>query len=200
MKYQNIFSNCNYPENEESVHENAPKNNACVEIGRGWQLEKLDPGKHRQFNNTGQQNLTFFLVPQTSTDELSSTFYAEFRYVYRIFLSGKVSKIQRNLNVQNSTLRALETSRNFPLKCRGVWLSPVFGIRYIHLQCPVIVCQHTRGWLALVLLFHSHNVFVKSITVFVNDFAEIFWKKSKCDSRMWIFRIILHPIALYEVN
>ena len=60
----------------------------------------------------GQQNLTFFLIPQT--------FYAEFRYVYRIFLSGKVSKIQRNLNVQNSTLHFHETGRNFPLKCRGV--------------------------------------------------------------------------------
>jgi len=40
-------------------------------------------------NNTGQQNLT-------SIDELSSTFYAEFRNVYRIFLSGRFSKIQRN--------------------------------------------------------------------------------------------------------
>jgi hypothetical protein len=33
------------------------------------------------YNYTGQQNLTFF-VPQTSTGELSSTFYAEFRYIY----------------------------------------------------------------------------------------------------------------------
>jgi len=53
------------------------------------------------------------------------------------FLSGKVSKIQRNLHVQNSTLRAHETGRNFPLKCWGVWLLPVFGVRYIPLQCPV---------------------------------------------------------------
>jgi len=51
-----------------------------------------------------------FLVPRTSLDELSGTFYGELRYVYRIFLSGKVSKIQMNLNVQNSTLRAHETS------------------------------------------------------------------------------------------
>jgi hypothetical protein len=29
---------------------------------------------------------------------------------------GKFSKIQRNLNVQNSTLCAHETGRNFPLK------------------------------------------------------------------------------------
>jgi len=43
---------------------------------------------------TGQQNLTFFLVPRTSIGELSSTFYAEFRYVDRIFLSGRVSKIE----------------------------------------------------------------------------------------------------------
>jgi len=70
-------------------------------------------------HNTGQQNLTFF-VPQTSMGEISSTFYAEFRYVHRIFLSGRVSKIQRNIHVQNSTLCAHETSRNFPLKCRGV--------------------------------------------------------------------------------
>ena len=50
-------------------------------------------------NNTRQQNLTFFLGPRTSIGEFSSTFYAEFRYVYRVFLSGRVSKIQRNLNV-----------------------------------------------------------------------------------------------------
>ena len=71
-------------------------------------------------NYTGQQNLTFFFVPPTSIDELISTFYAEFRHVHRIFLSGRVSKIQGNLNVQNNTLPARETGRNFPLKCRGV--------------------------------------------------------------------------------
>jgi len=72
-------------------------------------------------NNTGQQNLTFFFfVPQTSIDELSSTIYAEFKYVYRIFLSDRFSKIQRNLNVQDRTLRAYESGRNFSLKCRGV--------------------------------------------------------------------------------
>jgi len=65
-------------------------------------------------NYTGQQNLNF-LVPRTSIDELSSTFYGEFRYVYRIFLSGRFSKIQRNLYVQNSSLRAHETNRNFLL-------------------------------------------------------------------------------------
>jgi len=47
-------------------------------------------------NYTGQQNLAFFFVPRTLIDEHSSTFYAEFRYVNRIFLSGMVSKIQRN--------------------------------------------------------------------------------------------------------
>ena len=65
-------------------------------------------------------NLTFFFVPRTSIYELSSTFFAQFRYVYRIFLSGRVSKIQGNLSVQNSTLCAHETGRNFPLKCRSV--------------------------------------------------------------------------------
>jgi len=64
---------------------------------------------------TGQQNLTFFFVPQTSIGELSSTFYAECRYVYRIFLSGRVSEILRNSNVQNSTLRAHGTGWNLPL-------------------------------------------------------------------------------------
>ena len=49
---------------------------------------------------TGQQNSTFFFVLRTSIGELSSTFYAEFRYAYRIFLSGRVSKIQRTLFVQ----------------------------------------------------------------------------------------------------
>ena len=89
---------------------------------------------HPSKNNTGQQNLTFFFCPRTLIDEFSNTFYAEFRYVYRILLSGRVSKIQRNLNVQNSTLLAHETGRNF---------SPVFGVRYIHFQCPAIVCQYT---------------------------------------------------------
>ena len=70
------------------------------------------------FDYTGQQNLNFF-VPGTSIDELISTFYSEFRYVHIIFLSGRVSKIQSNLNVQNSTLGAHKTVRNFPLKCRG---------------------------------------------------------------------------------
>ena len=37
--------------------------------------------------------------------------------------------------------------------------------------------------------------------MFVTGFAEIFWeKKSKWDSKKWIYRLILHPIALYEVN
>ena len=31
--------------------------------------------------------------------------------------------------------------------------------------------------LALVPLFHSHNILVKSFTVFDIDFAEIFWEK-----------------------
>jgi len=38
-------------------------------------------------------NKIYFFVPRTSIDELSSYFYAKFRYVYRIFLSSKVSKI-----------------------------------------------------------------------------------------------------------
>ena len=116
----------------------------------------------------------FFFGPRTSTVELSSTFYAEFRYVYRIFLPGRVSKIQRTQLVQNSTLGTNETGRNLPLKCRGVWLLPVIGLGYIPLQCPAIVCHHTWGPLVLVPLFHSQNVLVKSFTMFVTDFAEIF--------------------------
>jgi len=54
--------------------------------------------------------------------------------------------------------------------------------------------------LAFVPLFHSCNVLVNSFTVFVTDFAEIFWKKFKFDYRKWIFRLILCPIALYEVK
>jgi hypothetical protein len=64
-----------------------------------------------QDNYTCQQDLTFF-VPRTSVGELSSTFYAKFRYVCRIFLSGRISKLQRNLNVQSRTLTH-ETDRNF---------------------------------------------------------------------------------------
>jgi len=47
------------------------------------------PLLHVYDDYTGQQNLTFFFVPRTSIDELSSTFYAEFKYVNRIFLSGR---------------------------------------------------------------------------------------------------------------
>jgi len=53
----------------------------------------------------------------------------------------------------------------------------------------------------MVPLFNSHNILVKSFTIVVTDFAEIFReKKFKCDSRKWIFSLILHPIALYEVD
>ena len=51
--------------------------------------------RRSMINDTGQQNLTFFFGPRISIDELGSTFYAEFRHVYRIILSGRVSKIQR---------------------------------------------------------------------------------------------------------
>ena len=63
--------------------------------------------------------LTFF-GPRTSIGDLSSTFCTEFRYVYRVFLSGRVSNLQRIQFVQNSTLLTNETGRNLPLKCRGV--------------------------------------------------------------------------------
>ena len=119
------------------------------------------------------KKFNFYFVPRTSICE----FYVEFRCVYRIFLSGRVTKIQRNLNVQNSTLCAHETGRNFPLKCWGIRLSPVFGVRYTPLHFPTIVCQHTWGPLALAPLFHSHNVLVKFFTVFITDFAKIFWEK-----------------------
>ena len=58
-----------------------------------------------------------FFVPRISICEISSTFYAEFRFVYRIFLSGRFSKIHVNLNVQNSTFRAHKTNRNVPVTC-----------------------------------------------------------------------------------
>ena len=80
------------------------------------------------------------------------------------FFIWKFSKIQRNLNVQTGTSGAHETGRNFPPKCTGVWLSPVFGVRYIHLQSPATVCQITRGPLALKPHFHSHNILMKYFT------------------------------------
>ena len=103
---------------------------------------------------------------------LNSDTYTEF------FLSDRVSKIQRTLFVQNGALRTNETGRNLPLKCRGVWFSPVIGFRYIPLQCSARICQHTWGPLALVPLFRSQNSLAKSFTVFVTDFAEIFWEKN----------------------
>jgi hypothetical protein len=168
-----------------------------------WNRSHVEKTTHRHFVwnlSHWSTKLNLFFVPRTSVDEFSSTFYAEFRNVYRIFLSGRVSKTRRNLNVQTSTLRAHETGRNFPLKCRVVWLSPVFGVRYIRLQCPTIVCRHTSVPRALVLLFNSHNVLVKSLTYSSLTSPRFSGKKSKCDPRKWIFILILHPIAVYEVN
>ena len=138
----------------------------------------------------------FFFGPRTSVGELSSHFYPDFRYVYSIFLSGRVSKIQRTLFVQNSTLHTNETGRNLPLKCRGGnWLQ-VHPSSVSSNSLPTYLSP-----LALVLFFHSQNILVKSFTVFVTDFAEIFWeKKSKWGPKKWIFRLILHAIALYKVN
>ena len=129
------------------------------------------------FNYTGQQNLIFFFVPRTSIDELSSTFYAEFRYVCRIYLSDRFSEIQRNLYMQNSTLGAHATGRNFPLKCRCVWL-------FAGISCPVHPSSVSSYSLPTYLrstclgtAFHSHNIWVKSFTVFITAFAKIFQEK-----------------------
>ena len=92
-----------------------------------------------------------------------------------MFLSGRVSKIQRNLNVQISTFSTHETGRNFPLKCRSLWRSPNFCLKCIPLQCRAIVCQPNWGPLALIPLYHSNNNLVKSFSVFVTDF---FWEKN----------------------
>jgi len=62
--------------------------------------------------NTGQKNLICF-VPRTSICELGSTLRAEFRYLHRIFLSGRVSKIQRNLYVQISTFVLMKQAKSF---------------------------------------------------------------------------------------
>jgi len=52
----------------------------------------------------------------------------------------------------------------------------------------------------LVPFFHSPNVLVKYFTMFVTDFAEIFWEKIDVGLQKVDFRLILHPIALYKVN
>jgi hypothetical protein len=68
-----------------------------------------------------------FFVPRTSIDIFSCTFYGEFRYVYRMFLSGRVSKTQKNLNVQNSTFTCSWNRQKLffkMLKCMnfaGIW-------------------------------------------------------------------------------
>ena len=56
-----------------------------------------------------------FFGPRTSIGELSSNFNAEFRYVYRMFLSDRVSNIQRAVFVQISALRTNKTCRNILL-------------------------------------------------------------------------------------
>jgi len=73
----------------------------------------------------------------------------------------------------------IKQGRNLPLKCRGFRLSPVIGFRYVPLQCPAIVCQHTWGPNALVPLFHRQKILVKSFTVLVTAFGRIFWGKKK---------------------
>jgi len=103
--------------------------------------------KPQNIDNNGKKNELFFCF--TNFSRWTQQYFLCWIQIYKQnFLSGRVSKIQRNLNVQNSPLRAHETGRTFSLKCRGLWLSPVFGVRYIPLQCPAIVCQHTWGPLA----------------------------------------------------
>ena len=81
------------------------------------------------------------------------------------------------------------------LKCRGIWLSPVFGVRYIPLQCPAIVSQHTWGPHALVPLFRSRNVLVKFFTGFSLTLPR-FLGKNPSGATEIDFGLILHPIAL----
>ena len=68
----------------------------------------------------GQQNLTFFFVPQTSIDELSGTFMLNSDVYTEFFCQAGFQRYRGIVNVQSSTLRAHETGRNFPLKCRGL--------------------------------------------------------------------------------
>jgi hypothetical protein len=113
--------------------------------------------------------------------------------------------------VQNSTLHANETGRNVPPKCRGLSLLAVFGTRYIPLQHPAIVCQHTWSSLVSLPLFHSHYL-VKSFTMFVTDYAEIFLE----NIQVWLQKVgfqahiashsfvrsqhILHNIRIWQLT
>ena len=151
-------------------------------------------------DNTGTTKFNSFFFPRTEIDEHSSTFYAEFRYANWIVLPRRVPKIQRAVFVQNGVLLANETGRNLPLKCRAVWLSLVFRVRYILLQCPATVCQHTWAPLASLPLFHSLNVLVKSFTCSSLTSLRFFVKNCKWGSKKSIYRLLLHPIALYEGN
>jgi len=54
----------------------------------------------------------------------------------------------------------------------GIWRQ----LQYSLLSSNILPTYVTL--LALVLLFHGHNVLVKSFTVFITDFAEIFWEKN----------------------
>jgi len=101
---------------------------------------------------------------------------------------------------QGSTLCTHETGRNFPLNYWGIWLLPVFGVKYIPLQCQAIVCQHTSGplaWYHFSLAIISWWNLSPCLSLTLPRFCE---KKSECVFRKWIFKLISHPIALYKVN
>jgi len=168
------------PCSQHDIHSNISNHNG----GSNWE-DRLLP------NNTGQQNLTIY-VPRFSVDEFSSTFYTEFRYVNRIFLS----KIQRNLNIENITLIAHETGRNFPLNVEAYefrhYLASGTSL-FSGQQYSTNILEVHLPWYRFSFVIMSWWNFSPCSSLTSPRFSG---KKSKCDSRKWIFRLILHSIAL----
>ena len=80
-------------------------------------------------DNTGQQNLTFFFDPRTSIVNLAVLFMLNPDMYTEFFYQAEFQRY-RGLFVHNCTLCTNETGGNLPVKCRGLWLSPVICFRY----------------------------------------------------------------------
>ena len=117
--------------------------------------------------------------------------------------------LHRTLFVQNITFHSNETGTNLPLKCRGLWISPIIGFGYIHLHYPAIVCHHTWSQLALVPLTLRQGFFplLKSylqdryfVTTYYNETSSRFPMLSGVPQRQHSGSIIIHAIYRRSPN
>ena len=89
--------------------------------------------------------------------------------------------------MQNSTLLAHETGRNFPLQCTGVWLSPVLASGtslFSAQQQSANILEVHLPWYRFSIAIMSWWNLLRCSSLTSPRFSE---KKSKWDSKEWIF-------------